>query len=246
MRRLILPLNRPIVRDLIDQNTGAPDEGAVFAFQAPPGEGHPLDHAGSDGHSGDMVSVTVPKPSILKWDSQTGTSDSRGNFFEDTHNESIDFRENTFVGLRPVPFSTPGPGCAIPRAPAARYSREGSPMLSHTTDEGSQDVMDVPPPFSTPGPFASPRPARSRLFGSHPVAPHMLLDEDYPTSQKSSAVSFLSSYFTKSDRIDVPLFPVQDGCGPFSALSNLGFTSNNSGGLLFTPGSSLLAPVFIP
>jgi hypothetical protein len=197
VRRLILPLNRPIVRDLIDQNSGVPDERAVFAFQAPPCEGHPLGHAGSDGHSGEMVGVTLPKPSILKSDSQTGTSDSRGIFSEDTHNESIDFRENTFPGLRTVPFSTPGPGCAIPRAPAARYSWEGNLMLSHTTDDGSQDVMDVPPPFSTPGPFASPRPASGHVFGSHPVAPHILLDEDYPTSQKSSAVPFLSSHFTQ-------------------------------------------------
>jgi len=59
----------------------------------------------------------------------------------------------------------------------------------------------------------------------------MLLDEDYPTSQKSSAVPFLSSHSTKSDIVDTPLFPVQDGCGQFSALPNPlpGFASNNSG-----------------
>jgi len=243
VRRLIMPVDRPIVRDFIDQNPDVSDEGAVFAFQAPHCESHPLGHAGSDGHSGARVAVTVPKPSIFNSDSQTGTPDSHGNPFEVTHNGSVEFRENTLTVLRTVPFSTPGPaGYAISQALAARCSWGGYPILSHTTDNGSQEAMDVPPPFSTPGPFASPRPVSGHVFGNHPVAPYMPSDEVYPTIQKSSAIPVLSSHTTKSDRIDTPLFPVQDGYGQFSALPNLlsGLTSNNSGDFLFTPGPSLL------
>jgi hypothetical protein len=235
VRRLILPSNRPIVRDLIDQNSGVSDERAVFAFQAPPCEGHPVGHAGSDGHSWDRVAVTISKPSIINSDSRTGSSDSRVNPFEVIHNGSVEFRENTHAALHTVPFSTPGPGCAISRTPAARYSWEGKPILSHATDNGFQEAMEAPQPFSIPGPFASPRPVSGHVFGSYAVAPHMVLDEDYPTVQKSSAVSILSSHATKSDRIDTPLFPVQDDGEQFSALPNLvpGFTSDNLGGLLF-------------
>ncbi|KAF8274426.1 hypothetical protein EI94DRAFT_684801 [Lactarius quietus] len=223
VRRLILPVNRPIVRNLVDQNAGVSDERVVFAFQAPPCEGHLLGHAGSDGYSGASVGVTVPKPSILNSDSRTGSSDSRGNPFEVTHNGSVEFRENTFAVLRTVPFSTPGPGCAISQAPAARYPWEGNPILPRTTDNGSQEAMDPPPPFSTPGPFASPRLISSHVSDSH-------AGQVYPTIQKSSAIPILSFHSTKSDRIDTP-FPVQDGCGQFSALPNLmpGCSSNISG-----------------
>jgi hypothetical protein len=232
VRRLVLPFDRPIVRDLVDHNPGAVED-AVFAFQAPHCESYPLGHAGSDGHSGARVTATLPKPLILNSDLRTGTPDSHGNSFGVTHNESVKFPENTLAGLHTVPFSTPGPGCAIPRAPAARCPWEGNSILSHTTDNGSQEAMDIPPPFSTPGPFASPRPVSGHVFGNYPVAPYMLLDEVYPTIQKSSAVSILSSHTTKSDGISTPLFPVQDGRRQFSALPNLvpGFTSNNLGRL---------------
>ena len=234
MRRIILPFNRPVVRDLIDQNPEVSGERDVFAFQAPPCEGHPLGHVGSGGHSGARAIVTLPNPSVLNSDSRTGTSDSHRPF-EVTHNGSVQFRDNTHAVLR-TPFSTPGPGCAISRAPAAQYPWEVNANLSRTTDNGSQEAMDVPPPFSTPGPFVSPRPASDHIFDGHAVAPHMLLDEVYPTIQKSSAVLVLSSHTTRSDRIDTPLFPVQGGCEQFSALPNLmqGFASNNSGGLLLT------------
>lgn len=220
------------MRDLIDQDPDVSGERAVFAFQAPPYEDHPLGHVGSDGRSGARAAVTLPKLSDLNSDSRKATSDSRGPF-EATHNGSVQFRDNNFAVLR-TPFSTPGPRCAISRAPAARYPWEGNPILSHTTDNGFQEAMDVPPPFSTPGPFVSPRPASGHIFGSHAVAPHMLPDEVYPTIQKSSAVPVLSSYTTRSDGIDTPLFPVQDGCEQFSALPNImqGFALKNSGGLL--------------
>ncbi|KAI9463550.1 hypothetical protein BJY52DRAFT_1210289 [Lactarius psammicola] len=208
VRRLILPLDRPVVRDPINHNPSVSDAGAVFAFQAPPCESHLLDHAGSDGHSGVRAAVTVPKPPVFNSDSQTSTSDSHGNPFEVTHNGSVEFRENTLAVLRTVPFSTPGPGRAISRSSAARPPWEDNSILSHTTVNGSQEAMDVPPPFSTPGPFASPRPVSGHVF-SHPVAPHMPPDE--------------------SDRVDTPLFPVQDGSRQFSALPLPGFTSNNLG-----------------
>jgi hypothetical protein len=246
VRRLILPFNRPIVRNLIDQNPGVSDERAVFAFQPPPYEVLPVGHAG-DRHSGARLTVTIPKPSIINSDSGTGSSDFRGNPFEVIHNGSVAFRENTHTMLHTVPFSTPGPGCAISRTPVDRYPWEGKPILSRTMDNGSQEAVDAPHPFSTPGPFASPRPVSGHVFGSYVVAPHMLLDEVSPTIQKSGAVPLLSSQTTKSDRIDTPLFPVQDGGGQVSPLPNLmpGFTSNNLGGLLFTPRPSPLAPIFI-
>ena len=228
----MLPSNRPIVRDLIDENQGVSDEHSVFAFQAPPCEGHPLGHAGSDGHSGARVAVTVPMPSIINSASRTGSSDSRGNPFEVTRNGSIEFRENTLAVLRTVPFSTPGPGCAL----SARYPRESDPTLSYTTNNGVHDAMDAPQPFSTPGPFASPRPVSGHVSSSYAVAPHMVLDEAYPTIQKSSTIPILGFHTTKPDRVDTPLSPVQDGGGQFSALPNVipGFASNNIGGLLFS------------
>lgn len=234
VRRLIPPLDRPIVRDLIGQNPDVSDAGVVFAFQAPLCEGLPLDHAGNDGHSGARVIEAVPKPSILNSDLQTGISDFHGNPFEVTHNGSVEFRENfnTLAVLRTVPFSTPGPVCAVSRAPAARCPWGSNTTLSHATDNGSQEAMDVPLPFSTPGPFASPRPVSGHVFGNHAVAPpHILPDEVYTTIQKSSAIPTLSSHTTKFDRTDTSLFSVQDGCGQLSALPNLlpAFTSNNLG-----------------
>ncbi|KAH9176423.1 hypothetical protein EDB89DRAFT_160747 [Lactarius sanguifluus] len=238
VRRLILPLDRPIGRDLIDHDPNISDEDAVFAFQALPCDSQPLGHPGSDGHSGARVAVTVSKPSILNSGSRTGTPDSHGDTFEATHNGSEEFRENSLAVLRTVPFSTPGPGCATSRALAARFPWKGNPILSHITVNDSQEAMDVPPPFSTPGPFASPRPVSGHVFGNHPVAPHMPPEEVYPTIQKSSAVPILNSHTSKSDRIDIPftLYPVQDGSRQFSALPNLlpGFTSNNLG-LSFSP-----------
>ena len=186
MRRLILPSNRPIVRDLINENPGVSDD-AVFAFQAPPCEGHPLGHAGSDGHSGARVAVTELMPSIINSASRPGSSDSRGNPFEVTRNGSVEFRENTLAVLRTVPFSTPGPGCVL----AARYPWEGDPTLSYTTNNGAHEAMDAPQPFSTPGPFASPQPVSGQVFGSYAVAHHMVLDEAYPSIQKSSTVPVL-------------------------------------------------------
>ena len=243
VRRLILPLDRPIVRDFIDHNPGVSVESSVFAFQAPHCENHPLGYAGSDGHSGATVAVTVPKLT-LNSDLRMGTSDSHGSFFEVTHNGSVELRENTaLAGLRTVPFSTPGPGCAISRASAARRPWRANSILLHTTDDGSQEAMVIPPPFSTPGPFVSPRPVSSHVFGNRPVTPHMLPDEVYPTIHKSSAVPILRSPTTKSDSISAPLFPVQDGRQQFSAFPSLvpGFTSNNLG-RLFTPAPSLLVP----
>ncbi|KAH9040664.1 hypothetical protein EDB85DRAFT_62137 [Lactarius pseudohatsudake] len=206
VRRLILPLDRPNGRDLVDHDPDIEDEDAVFAFQALPCDSQPLGHPGSDGHSGARVAVTISKPSILSSGSRTGTPDSHGDPFEATHNGSVEFRENSFAVLRTVPFSTPGPGCATSRASAARSPWRGNPMLSHITVNGSQEAIDVPPPFSTPGPFASPRPVSGHVFGNHPVAPHMPPEEVYPTIQK-----------------------IQDGSRQFLALPNLlpGFTSNN-------------------
>ena len=232
VRRLVLPHDRPIMTDLVDHNLGGV-EGAVFAFQAPQSASYPLDHAGSDGHSGVRVAATLSKPPILNSDLRMGTFDSHGNSFEVTHDESVEFQDDTFAGSHTVPFSTPGPGCAIPRAPEARCPRGDNYILFHTTDNGSQEAMDIPPPFSTPGPFASPQPISSHVFGNHPVAPYMLPEEVYPKIQKSSAVPILSSHTTKSDGISTSLFPVQDGRRQFSALPNLvtGFTFNNIGRL---------------
>ncbi|KAN0129766.1 hypothetical protein V8E53_012431 [Lactarius tabidus] len=236
VRRLILPFNRPIVRNLIDQNPGVSDERAVFAFQPPPYE--------------------VLPPSIINSDSGTGSSDFRGNPFEVIHNGSVAFRENTHTMLHTVPFSTPGPGCAISRTPVDRYPWEGNPILSRTMDNGSQEAVDAPHPFSTPGPFASPRPVSGHVFGSYVVAPHMLLDEVSPTIQKSGAVPLLSSQTTKSDRIDTPLFPVQDGGGQVSPLPNLmpGLSSSptlaaehtfpgDRGAITLSPDLTWLSPV---
>ncbi|KAH9083426.1 hypothetical protein EDB83DRAFT_2329125 [Lactarius deliciosus] len=235
VRRLILPLDRPIGRDLIDHDPYISDEDAVFAFQALPCDSQPLCHPGSDGHSGARVAVTRSKPSILNSGSRTGTPDSHRDPFEATHNGSVEFRENSLAVLRTVPFSTPGPGCATSRASAARSPWRGNLILTHITANGSQEAMDVPPPFSTPGPFAS-RPVSGHGFGNYPVATHIPPEEVYPTIQKSSAVPILSSHTSKSDRIDIPLYPVQDGSRQFSALPNLlpGFTSNNLG-LSFSP-----------
>ncbi|KAH9002002.1 hypothetical protein EDB86DRAFT_347432 [Lactarius hatsudake] len=227
VRRLILPLDRPIGRDLIDHDPYISDEDAVFAFQALPCDSL-LGHPGSDGHSGARVAVTVSKPFILNSGSRKGTPDSDRGPFEATHNGSVECRENSLTVLRSVPFSTPGPGCTTSRASAARSPWRGNPILSRITVDGSQKAMDVPPPFSTPGPFAS-RPVSGHGFGNYPVAPHIPPEEVYPTIQKSSAVPILSSHTSKSDRIDIPLYPVQDGSRQFSALPNLfpGFTSNN-------------------
>ncbi|KAH8990597.1 hypothetical protein EDB92DRAFT_1946537 [Lactarius akahatsu] len=233
VRRLISPLDRPIGRDLVHHDPDIEDEDAVFAFRALPCDSQPLGHPGSDGHSGARVAVTISKPSILNSGSRTGTPDYHGDPLEATHNGSVEFRENSLAVLRTVPFSTPGPGCATSRASAARSPLRGNPMLSHNTVNGSQEAIDVPPPFSTPGPFASPRPVRGHVFGNHPVAPPMPPEEVY---QKSSAVQILSSHTSKSDRFEFPLYPVQDGSRQFSALPNLlpGFTSNNLG-LSFSP-----------
>ncbi|KAH9061367.1 hypothetical protein EDB87DRAFT_1611427 [Lactarius vividus] len=235
VRRLILPLDRPILKDFIDHDPDISDEDAVFAFQALPCDSKPLGDPGSDGHSGVRVAVTVSKPSILNSGSCPGIPDSHGDPFE-----AIEFRENILAVLRTVPFSTPGPGRATSRASAARSPWRGNPILSHITVNGSQEVMDVSPPFSTPGPFASPRPVSGHIFGNHPVVPHIPLEEVYPTIQKSSAVPIPCSHTTKSDRIDIPLYPVQDGSRQFSALPNLspGFTSNDLGGFFFKPGPS--------
>ena len=229
VRRLVSPLDRHNGKELIDQISGISAEGAVFAFEAPPYESYPLSHAGNDEHSGARVAVTVPKPFIFNSDSQTGTPDSHGNSFEVTHNESVEYRENTLAGLRTDPFSTPGPGCATSRAPVARCPWGSNSALNHTTDDVSQEAMDIPPPFSTPGPFASPRPVSFHVYGNHPVTTRMVPDEVYPTSPESIAVPILGSHTATSDRVSPPLFPAREGRRQFSALPNLvpGFTSDN-------------------
>jgi len=231
VRRLLLPLDRYIVRDFVDQNPDVSDEVAVFAFQAPCCESHPLRHAGSDGHFGAMVAVTVPEPSSLNSELCQDAPHSHKNPFEATYKEPVGIRKKSLAMSRTVPFSTPGPSCAMSRVQEARCPWGAFTTLSRTMDNYSQEDVDVPPPFSTPGPFASPRPVCGHVFANHSAATsHKPLYEVYPTVQESSTVPVLSSCATSC--VDTLSLPVQDGRGEFSASPNVSpnFMSNNLGG----------------
>jgi hypothetical protein len=217
VRCLTLPPERPelpIRKDHIDWSPDAPDEGSVFAFQAPVDGHHPVDPTETEGLPG---SDLVP--------------------FRIVRDGSVEFQESnpaTPLTLT-VPFSTPGPRWTSPRPTASCFPRRPFSALSalsmyRSTNTGTQKVRDSPLPFSTPGPFI---PARSTGSNGHVLdcglATQLSVDYDkvLPVAERTGVTSLLSSHSSTISNLDVPLSPVHcDGeqfLGSFSLSPKLTF-----------------------
>ena len=215
VRCLTLPPEQPelpIRKDHIDWSPDAPDEGSVFAFQAPVDEIHPLDPTETEGLAG---SDLVP--------------------FRIACDGSVDFQgSNPAAPLTlTIPFSTPGPRWTSPQPTASCCPRRPFSALSmyRSTNTGTQKVRDSPLPFSTPGPFI---PARSTGSNGHVLDCGLATqlgvayNKVLPVAERTGVTSLLGSYSSTINSLDAPLSPVHcdDGeqfLGSFSLSPKLAF-----------------------
>ena len=192
VRCLTLPPERPepaIRKNHYDWTPDAPDEGSVFAFQAPVDEHHPVDPTEIERLPG---SDLVP--------------------FRIVRDGSVEFPRSNPAALltMTVPFSTPGPGWTSPQATASCYPRRPISVLSmyRSASTGTQKVRDSPPPFSTPGPFI---PIRSTSTNGHVLdcglasQLSVAYDKVLPVAERTGVTSLLSSHAYTVNNLDVPL-----------------------------------------
>ena len=192
VRCLTLPPERPelpIRKDHIDWSPDAPDEGSVFAFQAPVDEIHPVDPTETEGLAG---SDLVP--------------------FRIACGGSVEFQgSNPAAPLTlTIPFSTPGPRWISPQPTASCCPRRPFSALSmyRSTGTGTQKVRDTPLPFSTPGPFI---PARSTGSNGHVLDRGLAsqlgvaYNKVLPVAKRTGVTSHLSSHSSTINSLDVPL-----------------------------------------
>ena len=180
---------RPISMDYINWSPGAPDEGSVFAFQAP-----------VDGHYPVDSTERIRRPG-----SDLAT-------FQVVHDGSVEFRESSPVPplASILPFSTPGPGWTALQASASCFPRQpySAQSMYRLTSAGTQEVEDDLQPFSTPGPFVPSRSTNNHVLNCGPQ-PSVVCDKDLPVAERSGTTSVLISRASRVNSSDVPLSSVQ-------------------------------------
>ncbi|KAI0298501.1 hypothetical protein BC826DRAFT_997699 [Russula brevipes] len=191
VRCLALPPDHSVSKDNVDRNPDASEEGSVFAFQAPAARYDPGNHVRTEEHpKADVATFTVVRD---------GSDEIQGCC-------------PTGSLTRTVPFSTPGPGWAIPDTPPPFCPRRTSSALSISPPTGidTWKVLDTPLPFSKPGPFVPARHINDHVLDwDSAMQSHAAHDKVFPVVERSGTPSFPSSRVSKTNGVDVPLSPIQ-------------------------------------